>query len=47
LLLGVSPLDPAIFAGTALRIAAVAVAATAIPARVAMRVQPMVALREE
>ncbi|HEX6069851.1 MAG TPA: ABC transporter permease [Longimicrobiaceae bacterium] len=47
MLFGVSPLDPWVFGGTALLIAAVALAATMIPARRAMRVQPMVALREE
>ena len=47
MLFGVSPLDPWVFGGTALLIAAVALAATLIPARRAMRVQPMVALREE
>jgi ABC-type antimicrobial peptide transport system permease subunit len=47
LLFEVSPTDPVIFGGTALLIGAVALVAAVIPARRAMRVQPMVALRGE
>jgi predicted permease len=47
LLFEVNPTDPVIFGGTALLIGAVALVAAVIPARRAMRVQPMVALRGE
>jgi len=47
LLFNVMPTDPAIFAVTALILAAVALAARYIPPRRAMRVDPMVALRHE
>ena len=47
LLFGVGPHDPATYAAVALLLALVALAATLIPARAAMRVEPMVALRYE
>jgi predicted permease len=47
LLHNVEPHDPAIYAAVALLLALVALAATLIPARAAMKVEPVVALRYE
>jgi ABC-type antimicrobial peptide transport system permease subunit len=47
LLFGVGPFDPVTFAGVVFLLTAIALAAWYIPARRAMRVDPMIALRCE
>jgi putative ABC transport system permease protein len=47
MLAGISPHDPLTFAGVAVLIAAVSLAACYIPARRAMRIDPLAAVRYE
>jgi ABC-type lipoprotein release transport system permease subunit len=47
MLFGLSPRDPATFVIASVTFAAVAALAAVVPARRAMRVEPMVALRTE
>jgi ABC-type antimicrobial peptide transport system permease subunit len=47
LLFGITPTDVATFAGSALLLAIIAVAASLVPALRASRVDPLVALRDE
>jgi putative ABC transport system permease protein len=47
LVFGISPADPVTFLGAAVVLVAVAFAACLVPARRAMRIEPMIALRYE
>ena len=47
MLFGVSPFDPRLFAGAAALLIAIAFLASALPARRASRIDPLVALRAE
>ena len=46
-LFGVAPLDPAVYAGAALGLTAASLAATLLPVRRAVAIDPTVALRSE
>ena len=46
LLFGVQPADPAVYAGVAILLALVALAAVAVPSARAARVDPLIALRQ-